>query len=171
MPDCCDSKDYESVFSGRFARRVARRYNKHGLTPAATRIVTFVTEHDVQGASVLEIGGGVGELQVELLRRGASGVTNLEISTSYEEQAARLLESSGMTGRVDRRLLVFSHPADNVVTKALFGGENLLRWVRRNGFRAFIHPPEAMIAVAEGEGMTTTYRHHAWDWDVVGLAR
>jgi hypothetical protein len=43
--------------------------------------------------------------------------------------------------------------------------------VRGNDFRAYVHPPEAMIAVAEGEGLSTAYRHHAWDWEVVGLVR
>lgn len=213
MAGCCDPDDYESVFTGRFARRVARRYRKHGLNPAANRIVQFVTDQGVQGASVLEIGGGVGEIQLELLHRGASKVTNLEISTNYEEEAARLLERSGMAGRVNRRfldiarspeqveladlvvlhrvvccypdyqqllsaagtrarrLLVYSHPASNQATRAATWSENSLRRLRGEPFRAYVHPPEAMIAAAEGEGLSTTYRHHSWDWDVVGLVR
>jgi 2-polyprenyl-3-methyl-5-hydroxy-6-metoxy-1,4-benzoquinol methylase len=210
---CCDSEDYQSVFSGRFARRVAKRYRKRGLSPTASRMVRFVTERGIQGATVLEIGGGVGEIQLELLRRGASAVTNLEISTHYEAEAARLLERSGLTGRVTRRfldiarspgevepadvvvlhrvvccypeyqrllaaagsharrMLVYSHPADNPATKASIWSENFLRRLRGNAFRAYVHPPEAMIAAAEGEGLRTTYRHHSWDWDVVGLVR
>jgi len=105
MADCCDPEDLQSVFTRRFARRTARRYRNHGLSPAANRIVQFVTDHGVQGASVLEIGGGVGQIQVELLRQGASRVTNLELSTQYEGEAARLLADTGMAGRVDRRFL------------------------------------------------------------------
>jgi 2-polyprenyl-3-methyl-5-hydroxy-6-metoxy-1,4-benzoquinol methylase len=213
MAGCCDPEDYQSVFTGRFARRVARRYRKRGLNPTASRIVRFVTERGVQGATVLEIGGGVGEIQLELLRRGASHVTNLEISTHYEEEADRLLARSGLAGRVTRRfldiarspdqvepadvvvlhrvvccypeyepllaaagsharrVLVYSHPADNPVTKASIWSENCLRRLRGNAFRAYVHPPAAMIAAAEGEGLSTTYRHHAWDWEVVGLER
>ena len=52
---------------------------------------------------MLEIGGGVGEMQIELLSRGARKATNLEISRSYETQAAVLLDRSGMTDRVTRR--------------------------------------------------------------------
>jgi hypothetical protein len=83
VPACCDPEDYESVFTGRFARRVAKRYTRRGLSQAADQIVQFVVGRGVKGASILEIGGGVGEIQVELLRRGASKVTNLEISTQY----------------------------------------------------------------------------------------
>jgi magnesium-protoporphyrin O-methyltransferase len=213
MPGCCDSEDYDSVFTGRFARRVARRYGKHGLSPTANRIVEFVTEHGVQGASVLEIGGGVGEIQLELLRRGASKVTNLEISPNYEDEAALLLGRFGMAGRVHRRLLdivrspdeveaadvvvlhrvvccypdyqrllsaagtharrllVYSHPPRNVVTRAAIRSENFLRRLRGNAFRAYVHPPEAMVAAAEGDGLSARYRHHSWSWEVVGLVR
>jgi 16S rRNA G966 N2-methylase RsmD len=51
-----------------------------GLAPAAEGIVDFVALPGIERATVLEIGGGAGQLQVELLRRGASHVTNLEIS-------------------------------------------------------------------------------------------
>jgi 2-polyprenyl-3-methyl-5-hydroxy-6-metoxy-1,4-benzoquinol methylase len=213
MDDCCDPKGYQAVFSSRFARRVAKRYSKRGLSPAASRMVGFVSEHGLKGATVLEIGGGIGELQVELLRCGAARVNNLEISTSYEAEARALLARSGLTERVTRgfgdiatspelaepadvvvmhrvvccypdyqlllsvaanharRLLVYSHPADNVVAKAIIGSENLARRLQRNPFRAFVHPPDAMVAAAEGDGLRTEYRHRAKDWQVVGLVR
>lgn len=113
MSDCCDA-DYDSAFSDRFARRRSRRYRRHGLTPSASNLVEFAAEGLPAGGSVLEIGGGVGEVQVELLKRGAGHVTNLEISTRYEQEAARLLEHSGMTGRVTRRLLDIARSPDEV---------------------------------------------------------
>jgi 2-polyprenyl-3-methyl-5-hydroxy-6-metoxy-1,4-benzoquinol methylase len=213
MSGCCDPDDYQSVFSGRFARRQSKRYRRRGLTPAARGIVDFATSRGIAGATVLEIGGGVGQIQVELLRRGASHVTNLEISQNYEAEAARLLVEAGMTDRVTRRFLdiaqapeevqpadvvvmhrvvccypdyarllsvaagharktlVYSHPAANVVNRVQFGAENVYRRISGNDFRAFIHPPEFMIRAVESEGLAVAYRHHAWDWDVVGLAR
>ena len=215
MSDCCepDRDDYQSVFSGRFARRQSRRYHKRGLTPAAQGIVDFATERGIEGASVLEIGGGVGQIQIEFLRRGAGHVTNLEISENYEDEAARLLDTAGMAHRVTRRLidiaqapddvepadvvvlhrvvccypdyarllkvaasharrtLVYSHPAANLRNRVEFGAENLYRWITRNDFRAFIHPPAEMVRAAESEGLAVEYRQHSWDWDVVGLAR
>jgi len=59
----------------------------------------------VRGATVLEIGGGVGEIQLELLRRGAASVINLELSPGYEADAVALTAEAGMAGRVDRRLV------------------------------------------------------------------
>lgn len=213
MPGCCDPDDYQSVFSDRFARRQSRRYQRRGLSPAARGIVEFAASQGIAGATVLEIGGGVGQLYIELLHRGAAHVTNLETSENYETEAARLLEQTATTDRVTRRFvdvaqapdevepadvvvlhrvvccypdyarllkvaaaharktLVYSHPAANLVNRVQFGAENVYRRLTRNEFRAFIHPPQDMVRAAETGGLAVAYRRHAWDWDVVGLAR
>jgi magnesium-protoporphyrin O-methyltransferase len=111
---CCDPDDYQSVFSDRFARRQSRRYRRRGLSPAARGIVEFATAQGIAGATVLEIGGGVGQLYVELLRHGAAHVTNLEISQNYEREAGRLLEQTGMGDRVTRRFLDIAQEPDEV---------------------------------------------------------
>jgi magnesium-protoporphyrin O-methyltransferase len=109
------------MFNDRFARRLAARYRKKGLDKTARRMVDLLAQRGVQGATVLEIGGGVGEIQLELLRRGAASATNLELSPCYEPEAARLLQEAGLAGRVDRRLTDIAsdpgtvEPADIVI--------------------------------------------------------
>ena len=211
--ECCDQQGYQTTFGDRFARRIARRYARRGLNRTQERLVGFLADRGLEGASVLEIGGGVGEIQVELLRRGAAHVTNLEISEGYEDQAARLLAASGFSGRVTRRfldiaaapeeveeadivvlhrvvccypdyerllaaagsharrLLVFSHPPRNLVSRAGIWWDNLGRRLRHNDFRAFVHPPQRMVGVLERAGLTPRYRHRGWSWVVVGLER
>ncbi|MFL6100907.1 MAG: class I SAM-dependent methyltransferase [Actinomycetales bacterium] len=211
--ECCGRPGYDATFDDRFARRLSRRYAKRGLTRTQQRLVDFLTEHGLAGASVLEIGGGVGEVQVELLRRGAGQVTNTEISTSYEARAADLLAQAGLTERVDRRLvdiadapdqvaaadvvilhrvvccyphygkllsaagsharrlLVFSYPPAGPLTRAIIRWENLVRRLRGNEFRSYVHPPRGMVAVLEAQGLRATYRHRGWSWNVVGLER
>jgi 16S rRNA G966 N2-methylase RsmD len=121
MSDCCDRTGYQTVFSDRFARRVARMYCRRGLDRTQRRLVTFLTERGIEHASVLEIGGGVGEIQIELLSRGARKATNLEISRNYEPEAEALLERFGMVDRVQRRFVDIAtspnavEPADVVV--------------------------------------------------------
>ena len=104
MPGCCDSHGCDGVFDDRFARRTAARYRRRGLGTTARRMVDLLAAGGLQGATVLEIGGGVGEIGLELLHRGAASATNLELSPGYEGEAARLLEEAGLTGRVDRRI-------------------------------------------------------------------
>lgn len=101
--DCCSG--YDEVFTARQARWLRRRFERRGLSGPGREMVRWLTARGLlQGASVLEIGGGVGELQVELLRQGAARVTNVELSSSWESEAGRLLADHGLEGRVERVL-------------------------------------------------------------------
>jgi hypothetical protein len=121
MASCCDARGCDSFFGRRFARRVAKRYRKRGLDATARQIVRFLESSGVENATVLEVGGGVGELQIELLKRGATRTVNLELSPAYEPEAGALLAEAGLTDRVDRRLHDIAvepdgvEPADAVV--------------------------------------------------------
>ncbi|MEX5270773.1 methyltransferase domain-containing protein [Kocuria sabuli] len=105
MSGCCGSASYASVFGPRLARGLAARYRRRGPDRAIRRVLAVLDAQGVEGASVLEIGGGVGELQLELLRRGAARTTNLELVDSYEAEAAALAAAAGTGGRTVRRQL------------------------------------------------------------------
>src|SRR5215207_8787044 len=115
MAGCCDPRGCDRMFGARFAKRMASGYRKRGLGKTAEKIVEMVAQGGVQGATVLEIGGGVGEIQLELLRRGAASATNLELSPAYEAEARRLLREAGIEeGRVDRRRHDIAEDPDGV---------------------------------------------------------
>lgn len=99
-----DPDRYRSVFTAQFSRSITRRYERKGLRSAEQRIVDFLASRGLEGATVLEVGGGAGEIQLELLARGAARSTNLELSDGYEADAERLIARAGMAGRVERRL-------------------------------------------------------------------
>jgi len=109
------------MFNPRFAKRMAARYRKRGLDKTSRRMVELLSQADLQDATVLEIGGGVGEIQLELLRGGAASATNLELSPAYDAEAACLLAEAGLANRVQRRLVDIAadptavEPADIVV--------------------------------------------------------
>ena len=109
MPRCCDSRLESSgrdrIFSPRFARLRACHYRKRGPDKAARRVLDAVPQLVLQDASILEIGGGVGEIHIELLKRGARCAVNLELSHGYEAEADALLRQAGLRDRVDRRHL------------------------------------------------------------------
>jgi magnesium-protoporphyrin O-methyltransferase len=101
---CCPPKGYTKLFSKRAARRDAKRYRRGGLDDTAGQMVAFLRERGLAGASVLEIGGGVGAIQLELLKAGAARTTNLELSPEYEHVAGELAHEQGVEERVERRL-------------------------------------------------------------------
>jgi magnesium-protoporphyrin O-methyltransferase len=114
MSSCCQPDDYDKVFDEKHARTKARDYARSGLTGDARRIVDFIRGRVPQGYDVLEVGGGVGEIQLELLKTGAAHVTNVELATRYETIASELLREHGFTDRVERRLGDFVREAGAV---------------------------------------------------------
>jgi len=93
---------------------MATRYRKRGLDKAAQRMVEFLEERGIEGATVLEVGGGIGEIQIELLRRGAGRSVNLELSQAYDEDAAILLREAGLEEKAERRLHDIADDPDGV---------------------------------------------------------
>ena len=93
------------MFSAKQARLDARRYRERGLGGTSRRLVELAG--DVSGETVLEVGGGVGTIELDLLAAGADRATNVELSGEYEEAAATLLAERGLTERVDRRVADF----------------------------------------------------------------
>ena len=102
------------MFGEGFARRMAKRYRRRGLDAAAGRLADFLARDGLDGATVLEVGGGVGEIGLELLRRGAASVTNVELSTAYDLEARRLAEQLGVADRVRRRIVDVAAAPDAV---------------------------------------------------------
>jgi magnesium-protoporphyrin O-methyltransferase len=107
VDDCCAPRvpdGYDREFNARFARRLAKQYRRDGLTPSARLILDIAGSVGLDGASLLEIGGGIGDIQLEALKRGAAHTTNVELSSAYEPEAARLLDEAGLRDRVTRML-------------------------------------------------------------------
>ena len=104
MSSCCRPERYGAFFSEKAAGRALRRYRKRGLDALSKRIAAVVREHGLRNATLLEVGGGIGALEVELLGAGAGRATNVELSPEYEEAAAELAREHGVEDRIDRRV-------------------------------------------------------------------
>ena len=114
MSECCSPKGYRWVFSERSAHAEAKRYRRKGLDSTSRRIVDFLVAQGVEDRTVLEVGGGIGAIQIELLKAGASRATSVELTPTYEEEARGLLEEAGLADRVDRKLMDFAQEAGQV---------------------------------------------------------
>ena len=114
MSDCCTPRGYRWIFSERSAQREARRYRRRGLDGTSRRVVDFLKKQGVEGRTVLEIGGGIGAIQIELLKAGASRATSIELTPTYEREANQLLSEAGLSGRVERKVMDFAQTSDQV---------------------------------------------------------
>ncbi len=210
---CCSPHGHHEFFSEKMALRDAKRYRQRGLDDAGRRVVDFLRARGAEGATVLEVGGGVGAIQLELLQVGASRAENVELSPAYEEHAAALARERGVEDRVERRLfdfaerpsdvgaadfvilhkvvccypdygslvgaaadharraLVLTFPRDAWWTRLGIAAENLRERLRGRAFRAYVHPPADVVAVALERGFRSARREQGAVWLFEGLAR
>ncbi len=114
MSGCCSPRGYRRFFSEQKARSEGKRYRSKGPDAIAKRVVEPLLERGVEGSTVLEIGGGIGAVQLELLRSGASRAVSVELTPTYEDTARGLLDEAGFVDRVERRVLDFVEAGDDV---------------------------------------------------------
>lgn len=99
--DCCEI--YRDEFDHESAVSQAQRYRTRGLDRPARAILSVLDDRGVDGARVLEFGGGIGGLSLELVKAGAASALNIELSTAYEKAATALALEAGLEGRVGLR--------------------------------------------------------------------
>lgn len=104
MNGCCVPRGYDKLFGERTAKRDLKRYRRRGLDGTAEALVDFLRGRGVGGMRILEIGGGVGALEAELLQMGAAHAVNVEMSPAYEPYARELWRESGVQERAEYRV-------------------------------------------------------------------
>jgi hypothetical protein len=96
---CCRAGPCEEIFRPQIARKNLKRYRKKGLGAIERQMVATISSPELDGARVLEIGGGIGTIQVELLARGAREGEIVELVPAYEPYAAELAHEKGVEAR------------------------------------------------------------------------
>lgn len=82
---CCD--DYASPIDDGIAREDLESYRKDGPSPTTRMLLEMVEGTGADGATVLDIGGGIGVIGHELLRAGAASAVLVEASPPYLDVA------------------------------------------------------------------------------------
>lgn len=94
----------EGMFGARFARRSLARYRRKGLDRIERALVAATVDRGVEEARVLEIGGGIGKLQAELLLAGAARGEVVELVGAFEPYATELARGAGIAERTSFRV-------------------------------------------------------------------
>jgi magnesium-protoporphyrin O-methyltransferase len=114
VSDCCTPKGYSQIFSERGARSQARSYRRNGLDATSRRIVDMLKHEGVDGLTLLEVGGGIGAIQIELLKAGLARAVSVELTPTYEATATELLREAGLEDRVERRVMDFVNAGSDI---------------------------------------------------------
>ena len=116
MSDCCTPEGYRQIFSEKSAAGEAKRYRRKGLDGTSKRIFDFIRERGVAGKTLLEVGGGIGAIEIELLKAGMARAVNVELTPTYEAAAGELVVEAGLSDRVDRRVMDFAEAGPEIET-------------------------------------------------------
>jgi hypothetical protein len=99
VPGCCRARVCEEMFKPRTARKNLKRYRKKGLDRIERRMVASIPARELAGARILEIGGGIGAIQAELLTAGADQGEIVELVATYEPYARQLAQEKRIESR------------------------------------------------------------------------
>jgi len=119
---CCGASACESQFDRKRAARELKSYRAHGPANATTRaMIHLLRRAGVERSTLLDIGGGVGAIQYDLLEAGAREATAVDASTAYQEAAREEAERRGVSARIQFLLgdfvtLAPQVPAADIVT-------------------------------------------------------
>jgi magnesium-protoporphyrin O-methyltransferase len=104
VPNCCRARPCEELFKPRVARRSLEQYRKKGHGELEQRMVAAASEGGLAGVRVLEIGGGIGTIQSELLEAGAERGEVVELVPAWETYARELAREKGLEERTSFRV-------------------------------------------------------------------
>ena len=97
--NCCQREGLESFFNQREAKRRLRVYKRKGPERSTRILLDALREAGVSGATLLDIGGGIGAIPLELLASGVSSATDVDVSSAY---IAAAREEAGRRGYAER---------------------------------------------------------------------
>jgi len=90
----CQCQGCERFFSDKMAQKELKNYRKKGPGKATQLLIDSLASQDIDGATLLDIGGGVGAIQFELMKEGVANVAGIDGSSGYlgaaQEEAERL---------------------------------------------------------------------------------
>ena len=101
---CSQCRGIESFFDEREARRKLTSYRKKGPPKTTQMLVDAISAEGVEGKTLIDVGGGVGVVQHELLKAGVKSVVSAEAATAYAKAAKDEAQRQGTVDRVDYRL-------------------------------------------------------------------
>lgn len=88
---CCGA---DSIFDQKGAEKEFNRYQRKGPNKTTQSLLNTLYNKDLNGMSLLDIGGGIGVIQHELLKKGLNKTTDVDASSSYISRAKTIMKSN-----------------------------------------------------------------------------
>lgn len=110
-----------NVFGTRQAKSQLKRYRKKGPDGTTHMLLDALTAEGVEGLTLLDIGGGVGVISLDLFKSGVTAATEVDASPAYIAAAKAEAARQGLADRItcqqgDFVALAADIPAADIVT-------------------------------------------------------
>ena len=99
--DACGCDGGFEIFDEKSAEEDLQRYRGHGPDATTATLVEMIRDRGVSGSSLLDIGGGIGVIDHELLRAGAGHAVLVDASGPAVEMARREARRRGTLDRLE----------------------------------------------------------------------
>lgn len=96
---CNGCKGGANVFGESAARSEIKRYRRKGPAKTTRMLLDALEREGVNGLTLLDIGGGVGAISLELLNTGATTSTQIDASPAYIAAATAEVARRGLSDR------------------------------------------------------------------------
>jgi len=103
-----------SFYDEKRAASQLRKYREKGAIASTQTLIDALKAEGVEGATLLDIGGGIGALQHELLAAGVTHATSVDASAAYLEAAREESTRRGLGDRVTYRHGDFVELAESI---------------------------------------------------------
>ena len=111
---CCQCQGIENMFDKKAANRQLKRYLKKGPSKTTSMLLDAINKKGVQGLNFLDIGGGIGAIQYDLIKAGASNGTSIEASSAFFDIVKEEALQNGLAERVNFKYGDFTATASDV---------------------------------------------------------
>jgi 2-polyprenyl-3-methyl-5-hydroxy-6-metoxy-1,4-benzoquinol methylase len=103
-----------NVFSSREADNDLKRYRRQGADASTQALIDAIVAEGVDGATLLDIGAGIGAIQLGLLPAGLARAESVDVTDAYVVVARDEAERQGFGDRVSGRVADFVAVASEV---------------------------------------------------------
>jgi SAM-dependent methyltransferase len=211
--DACGCDDCFSIFDRRTAEGDRDRYRRSGPDRTTRQLLDLIRPYAAPGATVLDVGGGIGVIDHELLRAGAGHAVLADASPAYLQVARQEARQANLLDRLEfvdgdfvvraseidaadivtldrvvccypdaealvvqsaahaRRVLGLVLPRDRWFARIAVRVLNIGPWLRRSGYRAYVHPNALVDRLVEAAGLRRAAEAGTFLWRVVVYER
>ena len=99
--DSCQCQGIETKFDQKYVAKKLKEYRRKGPKKTTLQLIEALRAEGFNGMTLLDIGGGVGDIQHAMLKLGLSHATDCEASTAYLEACRQEAERLGHSQQID----------------------------------------------------------------------